>query len=76
MTALGAVRIAAGYQCVTLLTLFSWWQLARSRLLLLGFDLVNRPVAFNIPAKIEHQTILFVGVQSEAATHALIQQAG
>ncbi len=74
MTALGTVRVAASDQGVTLLAFFRRRFLVRASGFVLGFDLVDRSVAFDVAAEVEDQAVLFVGMQTKAAADALVEQ--
>ena len=75
MSALGAARIATCDQGITLLTLLRWWLNSGTELLFLGFDLIDRTVAFDVATEVKNQAVLFVGMQPESTADALVQQA-
>ena len=68
MAALGAVGVSACDQCVTLFALLGRRHLIFAFVFFLGFDLVNRSVAFDVATKVEDQAILFIGVQPETTS--------
>ena len=74
MTALGTVGITTCDQGMTLLAFFCRWVLVRTFGFVLRFDLVDRPMTFDVAAEIKDEAILFVGMQAKTATDALIEQ--